>query len=56
MILLPIAVAIIEKSATPEETSLETKAEPEPVYIDEVTHFFINKVIWTQVTSKLNHL
>uniref|UniRef100_A0A3Q2GQ66 Signal transducing adaptor molecule (SH3 domain and ITAM motif) 2 n=1 Tax=Cyprinodon variegatus TaxID=28743 RepID=A0A3Q2GQ66_CYPVA len=28
--------AIIEKSATPEETSLETKAEPEPVYIDEV--------------------
>ncbi|XP_038133663.1 signal transducing adapter molecule 2 [Cyprinodon tularosa] len=32
----PEPVAIIEKSATPEETSLETKAEPEPVYIDEV--------------------
>ncbi|MED6257158.1 hypothetical protein ATANTOWER_013034 [Ataeniobius toweri] len=31
----PEPVAYVEKSATPEETSLETKAEPEPVYIDE---------------------
>ncbi|PWA28450.1 hypothetical protein CCH79_00015924 [Gambusia affinis] len=31
----PEPVAYVEKSATPEETSLEIKAEPEPVYIDE---------------------
>lgn len=35
-------VAYVEKSATPEETSLEIKAEPEPVYIDEVTRFLMN--------------
>lgn len=32
----PEPVAYVEKLATPEETSLETKVEPEPVYIDEV--------------------
>ncbi|KAI9534429.1 hypothetical protein NQZ68_012662 [Dissostichus eleginoides] len=31
----PETVAFIEKSSTPEETSLETRAEPEPVFIDE---------------------
>ncbi|XP_017276680.1 signal transducing adapter molecule 2 [Kryptolebias marmoratus] len=31
----PEPVVYVEKTATPEETSLETKAEPEPVYIDE---------------------
>ncbi|KAM6934252.1 signal transducing adapter molecule 2 [Xenentodon cancila] len=31
----PEPVAYVEKTATPEETSLEAKAEPEPVYIDE---------------------
>jgi len=29
-------VVYVEKTASPEETSLETKVEPEPVYIDEV--------------------
>lgn len=31
----PEPVAYVEKTASPEETSLETKAEPEPVFIDE---------------------
>ncbi|XP_041857720.1 signal transducing adapter molecule 2 [Melanotaenia boesemani] len=31
----PEPVAYVEKTASPEETSLETKVEPEPVYIDE---------------------
>ncbi|XP_034077602.1 LOW QUALITY PROTEIN: signal transducing adapter molecule 2 [Gymnodraco acuticeps] len=31
----PETVAFIEKCSTPEETSLETRAEPEPVFIDE---------------------
>ena len=32
----PSAVAYVEKAATPEETSLEARVEPEPVFIDEV--------------------
>uniref|UniRef100_A0AAQ5YTX4 Signal transducing adaptor molecule (SH3 domain and ITAM motif) 2 n=1 Tax=Amphiprion ocellaris TaxID=80972 RepID=A0AAQ5YTX4_AMPOC len=31
----PEPVAYVEKTASPEETSLETKVEPEPVFIDE---------------------
>ncbi|XP_028248749.1 signal transducing adapter molecule 2 [Parambassis ranga] len=31
----PEIVTYVEKTATPEETSLETKVEPEPVFIDE---------------------
>ncbi|KAG7248994.1 hypothetical protein CRUP_012798, partial [Coryphaenoides rupestris] len=31
----PEPVVYVEKTASPEETSLETKVEPEPVYIDE---------------------
>ncbi|XP_071394936.1 signal transducing adapter molecule 2 isoform X1 [Centroberyx affinis] len=31
----PEAAAYVEKTASPEETSLETKVEPEPVFIDE---------------------
>ncbi|XP_037645793.1 signal transducing adapter molecule 2 isoform X1 [Sebastes umbrosus] len=31
----PETVTFVEKAATPEETSLETKVEPEPVFIDE---------------------
>ncbi|KAM3607309.1 uncharacterized protein V6R79_005434 [Siganus canaliculatus] len=31
----PETVTYVEKASTPEETSLETKAEPEPVFIDE---------------------
>ncbi|XP_072253590.1 signal transducing adapter molecule 2 [Leuresthes tenuis] len=31
----PEPVAYVEKTASPEETSLETSVEPEPVYIDE---------------------
>lgn len=30
------AAAYVEKTSTPEETPQDTKAEPEPVYIDEV--------------------
>ncbi|KAG7276428.1 hypothetical protein CRUP_007488, partial [Coryphaenoides rupestris] len=32
----PEPVVYVEKTASPEETSLETKVEPEPVYIDEM--------------------
>lgn len=31
----PETVAYVEKTASPEETSIETKVEPEPVFIDE---------------------
>lgn len=44
-------VAYVEKSATPEETSLEIKAEPEPVYIDEVTRFLMNMDLSTHTAS-----
>lgn len=32
-------MAYVEKTTSPEETILETKVEPEPVFIDEVLHF-----------------
>lgn len=34
-------MAYIEKTVSAEETVLETKAEPEPVYIDEVFYFIM---------------
>ena len=34
--LSPSVVAYVEKAASPEETSLEARMEPEPVFIDEV--------------------
>lgn len=38
----PSSELYVEKTATPEEMNLETKAEPEPVYIDEVSHVLLH--------------
>lgn len=35
------AVAYVEKTSSPDETILDAKAEPEPVYIDEVPPLFL---------------
>lgn len=50
-------MAYVEKAATPEETSLETKVEPEPVFIDEVLHFLSAHTYITnhQITSQSNY-
>lgn len=32
-------MAYVEKTTSPEETAIETKVEPEPIFIDEVIHF-----------------
>lgn len=47
----PSSEVSVEKTSTPEELNLETKAEPEPVYIDEVSHFLLHIHLQTQFTS-----
>ncbi|KAG7240338.1 hypothetical protein INR49_026909 [Caranx melampygus] len=48
-------ISSVEKTATPEETSLETKVEPEPVFIDEVLHFLSGIHFQNPITSQSNH-
>lgn len=45
-------MAYIEKTESAEETVLETKAEPEPVYIDEVFYFIMLCFFMTSVHTK----
>ena len=44
----------VEKTSSPEETSLETKVEPEPVFIDEVLHFLCAH-LQAQIASQSNY-